>query len=102
MGRGMRICRSFEWRQEGLGLDAADGSGGEREEGGDEVEGAADDDSDETEGEQDEPDEGIENDCGHGDGPADDEENEEEEKLDHGGVTLWSDLRIVWRESSGG
>ena len=48
----------------------AQGFGGEHEEGGDEFEGAADDDADQTEGQQDQPDERVEDDGGECEGPA--------------------------------
>jgi hypothetical protein len=60
-----------------IGLDGAEGSGGEEEDGGDQGEDAFDGDADQAEGEQDEPDDGIEDERGEGDGPADDEQDAE-------------------------
>ncbi len=62
-------------------LDGAEGAGGEGEEGGDELEYAADYDTDEAEGEKEQPDDGVENQREQSDGPAEDQEDEEEEKL---------------------
>ena len=64
-------------------LDGAENAGGQGEEGGDEFEGAFDNDADQAEGQKEEPDDGVEDQRGKGERPADNEENEEEEKFDH-------------------
>lgn len=64
-------------------LNGADHAGGEGEEGADELEYAADYDAHQAEGQEDEPDEGVEDEREQGCRPAEDEEDQEEEKL-HG------------------
>ena len=62
-------------------LDGAEDAGGEGEDRGDELEYAAYYDAYQTEGEEHQPDEGVEDDREEGRGPADYQEDQEEEKL---------------------
>ena len=64
--------------------DRAEDADGEEEDGGDEGEDSGDGDADEAEGEQDEPDDGVEEERYEGERPADDQEDAEEQKFDHG------------------
>jgi hypothetical protein len=64
-------------------LDGSEHAAGEREECGDEVECASDDDAYETEGQKEKPDEGKENERGEGQGPAKKGEETEEQKIEH-------------------
>jgi hypothetical protein len=63
------------------GLDGTDQACGEGEDGADELEDASDDDAEHAEGEKDQPDKGVEDQGEQGCGPAEDEEDQKEEKL---------------------
>ena len=67
------------------GLDGTDEAGGEGEDGANQLEDASDDNAQQAEGEKDQPDKGVEDQGEHGCGPAEDEEDQEEEKI-HGVV----------------
>ena len=67
----------------GLRLDGAEHAAGKVEERGDEFEGAADYDAYEAEGQQNQPDERIQQERDQGDGPADDQEETEEQEFEH-------------------
>lgn len=67
------------------GLNGAEDAGWEGEDRADELEDSADHEADEAEGEQDEPDKRVEDQREQSRGPADDEQDQEEEKL-HGVV----------------
>jgi hypothetical protein len=71
------------WRCAGGRLNRADEAGGEGEEGADKLEDASHYDAHQAEGEKQQPDEGVEDEREQGCGPADEEEDQEEEKL-HG------------------
>lgn len=64
-------------------LDGAEDSGGEVEEGGDELEDSTDDDAYQAERQQDEPDERVEDDGDERERPAGDEKDEEDEQFEH-------------------
>ena len=67
----------------GIRLGAAEDSGGEVEDGGDEGEGASYDDAYQAEGEQDEPDKWIEDQGGEREWPAEEGEDQEEQEVEH-------------------
>ena len=91
----MRIrCYSPGCGEAGDLLDGAKDAGGEGEEGGDELEDTADNDADQAKGKKDQPDERVEDQREEGRGPADDEEDQEEEKL-HGACLPFFGLHAV-------
>lgn len=65
-------------------LQGADQAAGEREESADEVEDAFEDYADQPERKQDEPDQRIEDDGQQRERPAEDDQNAEEQKFEHG------------------
>src|SRR6202041_3199392 len=65
------------------GLDGTDEAGGEGEDGANQLEDASDDNAQQAEGEKDQPDKGVEDQGEQGYGPAEDEQDQQEEKL-HG------------------
>lgn len=64
-------------------LDSAEGSCGEEKDGGDECEGALDNDAHQTEGQQAQPDERIEDEGKERERPADNEEEAKEKEFEH-------------------
>jgi hypothetical protein len=64
-------------------LDGSDEPSRKKKECGDQLEGAADDKADEPEGQKDEPDDRIEKESREGQGPADHEENAEQQEFEH-------------------